>query len=283
VVDTTVPPSTHTAVSELGAQLRMYGHLLAGKIRSDWQYRTSFVLLLVSQVMVCGLDLAVIAVLFGTVDSLAGWSGLEVALLYGLGGVAFGLADVFVSQVEYVSSHVKAGTFDRFLLRPVWPLLQLSAGEFALRRTGRLPQPVVVLVVALVGTGIEWTPARVALVPLAVASGTAIFGGLWVITSSVAFWTVDTQEFANAFTYGGNHLTQYPLDMLGAWLRRLATFVVPLAFVAYLPAAYLLGKEDTVGLPAGAAFLAPVVAALLVLAARAVWRTALRHYRSTGT
>ena len=271
------------ALPEVGAQLAVYRHLLAARIRSDWQYRTSFLMLLLAQVLAAGLDLAVIAVLFARVDALAGWTAIEVALLFGLGGVAFALADLFASQVEYVSRHIKAGTFDRFLLRPLSPLLQLSAGEFALRRAGRLVQPVVVLAIGLAGAGIDWTPARMALVPVALASGTAMFAAVWVLTSSVAFWTVDTQEFGNAFTYGGNHLTQYPIDVLGPWLRRLVTFVVPLAFVAYFPAAYLLDKPEPLGAPAPVAFAAPVVALALVLAARAVWLSAVRHYRSTGS
>ena len=268
---------------ELRLQLRLYRRLLGARLRSDWQYRASFLLLLVAQAAVAGLDLAVVAVIFGRVDALAGWSVLEVALLYGMAGVAFSLGDLFLSQVEYASRHIKAGTFDRFLLRPVWPLLQLSAEEFAMRRAGRMLQPLVVLVVALAGAGIDWTPARAVLLPVALVSGTTIFGAIWVLTSSVAFWTVETQEFANAFTYGGNHLTQYPLDVLGPWLRRLATFVVPLAFVAYFPAAFLLGKRDPSGVPAEVAFLTPAVAAALVLAARATWTTAIRHYRSTGS
>jgi len=268
---------------EARVQLGIYLRLLAARIRSDWQYRTSFVLLLLTQTLVAGLDLAVIAVLFGRIDALAGWSALEVGLLYGIGGVAFALADLFASQVEYVAKHIKAGTFDRFLLRPMSPLLQLSADQFALRRSGRLVQPGVVLVIALAGAGIHWTPARFFLVPVAVASGTAVFSAIWVLTSSISFWTVETQEFGNAFTYGGNHLTQYPIDVLGPWLRRLVTFVVPLAFVAYFPAAYLLDKPDPLGAPVETALAAPVVAAILVLAARAVWLTAVRHYRSTGS
>ena len=75
---------------------------------------------------------------------------MEVALLFGLSGVAFGLADLLISQVETASRHIKAGTFDLFLLRPLPTLLHLSATEFALRRLGRILQPLVVLVVALV-------------------------------------------------------------------------------------------------------------------------------------
>jgi ABC-2 type transport system permease protein len=266
-------------VAEVRVQLGLYRRILAARLRSDWQYRTSFLLLLASQTVAAGLDLAAIVVIFGRVDALAGWSVVQVGLLYGIAGVAFAVGDLFVSQVEEASRHIKAGTFDRFLLRPVWPLLQLSADEFALRRVGKVLQPAAVLLIALARARIRWTPARAVLLPISLASGVVIFGAIWVITSSVAFWMVETQEFANAFTYGGNHVTQYPIDVLGAWLRRLATFLVPLAFVAYYPASYLLAKGTRVGL----AFLSPAVAAVLAVAAASVWRNAIRHYRSTGS
>ncbi|MGH9157079.1 MAG: ABC transporter permease [Acidimicrobiales bacterium] len=256
-------------MAEAMAALAVYRRLLAARVRSEWQYRTTFVLLLTSSVLVATFDFAVITVIFGQVDRLAGWSVEEVALLFGLGGVGFGLADVFIGQVDYAASHIKAGTFDQFLLRPLGPLLQLSAAEFNFRRFGRVLQPAVVLAIALTLVEVDWTVATAMMVPLAVVSGTAIFGAVWVITASMAFWTVDTQEFANVFTYGGNHLIQYPIDLLGAWLRRVTVFVVPLAFVAYFPS--------------GLAWLSPVVAATMVLLAGRVWTTAIRHYRSTGS
>lgn len=161
-----------------------------------------------------------------------------------MAGVAFGLADALVSEVEFASRHIRAGTFDLFLLRPIPPLLNLTATEFALRRAGRVVQPLVVLVVALVMAPIAWGIESVMLIPVAIVSGTVIFGAVWVVTSSIVFWTVESQEVASAFTYGGNVATQYPLDVLGAWIRRIVTFVVPLAFVAYLPAARILGRDD---------------------------------------
>lgn len=265
------------------ATVAIYRRLLGAKLRADLQYRTSFLLLLGGQVLVTVADLAGIAVIFGHVGALAGWTLLEVALLYALSSLAFGVADMFVSQAEAASRHIKAGTFDQFLVRPVGTLLQLSAMEFALRRVGRCLQPAVVLVISLAALDIDWTPGRVLLVPVTLASGVAIYGAIWVLTSSMAFWTVETQEIANAFTYGGNTLSSYPLDLFAGAVRRLVVFVVPLAFVAYLPAAEVLGKPLPLGLPPGIGWAAPAVAAGLVAAAGAVWRLAVRHYRSTGS
>ena len=263
--------------------LRVWRRLVGARIRADWQYRTSFFLFLLSQTLVACLDLAVVATIFSQVNMLGGWSGIEVALLFGLSGIAFGVADLLISAVENASRHIKAGTFDLFLLRPLPPLVHLSASEFALRRIGRVIQPLVVLIGALFLAPIDWSPETAVLVPVTLVSGTVIFGSVWVATSSISFWTVDSQEVANAFTYGGSLATSYPIDLLAQWLRRLLTFVLPLAFVAYFPAARLLDKDQPLGVTNAIAWATPLVAFLAVLGARAVWRLAVRHHRSTGS
>ncbi len=106
---------------------------------------------------------------------------------------------------------------------------------------------------------------------------------MWVVTSSISFWTVESQEVANAFTYGGSLATGYPIDVLGTWLRRILTFLVPLAFVAYFPAARMLGRDEPLGQPSAIAWATPLVAVASVLVARAVWSLAVRHHRSTGS
>jgi len=269
--------------SSRAAEFYAYRRLVGARIRSDWQYRTSFVLFLIGQTLVSVIDLAAIAVLFSQVDAIAGWSALEVALLYGFAAFSFGLADLFASEVELASRHIKAGTFDLFLLRPAGALVQLCASEFALRRIGRCLQPAIVLVIALPRVDIAWTPDKVALVPIALLASTCIWSAIWVLTSSIAFWTVETQEIANSATYGGQTLSHYPIDVFGTWLRRIVIFVVPLAFTAYFPVAYLLDKPQPYSLPHSLGWASPLVASVLALLASRVWRLAVRHYRSTGT
>lgn len=268
--------------SALAQAVGIYRRLVGARSRADWQYRLSFALLTLSQLLATSLDLLAIVVLFERVDTIAGWTLPEVLLLYGTAGVAFGLADLFVSPVERLSFHVRQGSFDQFLLRPIGPLLQLSADGFAVRRAGKLAQPVVVLIVAVAQVGVHWTIARAAMLAVTIVAGTIIFSAFWVATSAIAVWTVETQEVANAFTYGGSFATQYPLDILSGWVRRLA-LLVPIAFINYLPITWILRRPDALGLPGWARFLSPLVAGVLLLAAGGIWRAAIRHYRSTGS
>ena len=256
--------------------------LVGARIRADWQYRTSFLLFLVTQFLAAFLDIVVIVVLFTSVDRLAGWSVAEMAFLLGTASLAFGLADVFVSEVEFVAHHIRHGSFDRFLLRPVGPFLLLCGHEFAFRRTGKVLQAVIILAVAVTQVDVDWDVWRVAMVVQMVLTGFVIFGGIWVITSSIAFWAVEVREVANSFTYGGNFVAHYPMEIFGGWLRRLAT-IVPLAFVSYYPALWVLGREDPNGSPAWLRFAGPLVAGAVVLVARVVWASGIRHYRSTGS
>jgi ABC-2 type transport system permease protein len=144
-------------------------------------------------------------------------------------------------------------------------------------------QGTTVLVVSIVALRLAWTPARVGVFVMMLVCGTAIFSAIWVIASSLAFWIVEAGELMNSFTYGSSYATEYPLHVMTTWLRRFLTFVVPAAFVNYFPSLYLLGKTDPSGAPAWVRFASPVVAVVLVLLARVAWRTAVRHYRSTGS
>jgi ABC-2 type transport system permease protein len=270
-------------VGDVLESARLYRRLVGARIRGDFQYRTSFVLFTLSQFLITFLDFLAVLVIFGQVPALDGWSVDEVAFLYGVSGVAFNLADVFVSQVELLPERIRTGTFDQLLIRPVGTLLQLSTEEFALRRFGRVAQALLVLAVALARIDVDWNVGRVLMVPVMVASGALIFGAVWVAFSTVAFWATESREVVNSFTYGGNFLTQYPLSIYGQWIRRIFAVAVPLAFVNYLPALYVLGKDDPLGAPGVARFLSPVVAVAAVLGARWMWNVGVRQYRSTGS
>ncbi len=177
---------------------------------------------------------------------------------------------------------IREGTFDQILVRPLPSLFQVVASDFAIRRFGRVLQGLAVLAYALVALDIDWTPGRVLAIPLAIAAGTLIYGAVWVALATIAFWIIDAIEVVNAFTYGGSFLSQYPIGIFARWLRGLVVFVFPLAFVAYFPALYILDRDDTLGLPEGMRYLSPLVAVVAVVAAGAVWRNAVRHYRSAG-
>jgi ABC-2 type transport system permease protein len=266
-------------VAELG---RIYLRLIGARARSQLEYRTSLALQIVASALLTLLDFVMILVLFENVPELDGWSVQEVALLYGIAGIAFALTDLIVGHLDLFPQMIRDGTFDQILVRPLPSLLQVVASDFSLRRLGKILQALVVLIVALAAANIDWTIGRAVMVPLAIVSGVLIYTGVWIGLATIAFWIVDAIEFVNAFTYGGNFLSAYPITIFGRWLRNLVLFAIPIAFVAYFPALYILDRPDELGLPDALRYASPLVALLTVIVARLVWENAVRHYRSAG-
>jgi ABC-2 type transport system permease protein len=223
-----------------------------------------------------------VLVIFHNTSTLGVWSIREVAFLYALSSISFALTDLLIGHLDQFPQKIRDGNFDIVLVRPRGTLFQVIASDFALRRIARVLQGGIVLVYALSTLTVHWTVLRVLVLLVSVPSAIVIFSSIWVVGACIAFWTTDGGEFTNAFTYGGNFLAQYPVDILSAWLRRFLAYIVPLAFVAYFPALYILDKPDSLGLPRVFEFASPLVAALAALAAGSVWRFAVRHYRSAG-
>jgi viologen exporter family transport system permease protein len=264
-----------------GFAVRSYAAIAALWVRASLAYPTSFALLTVAGFLITGLDFVALWLMFGHLDTLGDFTLMQVALLYGASGVGLRVADLLIGSVERIGLYVRTGRLDQMMTKPVPLLVQICADDFSLRRFGQISQAVIVLAVAC--TAVEWTPLRVLVGISMVLSSGVIFFGLFVAFSCVQFWTTDASEFANAFTYGGNTMTQYPMTVFPREVVVALTFVVPVAFVNWYPCLYLLGEPDPYGLPSWFAVLSPVVAVLTLAVAAVAWRTGVRHYTSTGS
>lgn len=262
---------------------RVYPKLIGARLRGQMSYRTSFALQCLAQAIGQLTELAIILVLFNRVSALGGFSVQEVVLMYAIAGTAFGIADLVAGQLDELPTYIRTGTFDVLLLRPLSTLGQMMASDLHLRKVGRIVAGVAALVYALSHNDIAWSPFAVVLVVVAPVSGAVIFAAVWIVANSICFWVVDGQELANTVTYGSSAFTSYPATVYGPWLRRFFAFVIPGAFVAYYPSLALLDRPDPLGGPTLLGWISPLVAAAAAVVAGLVWRTAVRHYRGTGS
>ncbi|WUV77882.1 ABC transporter permease [Streptomyces sp. NBC_01477] len=252
-------------------------------MRSTMAYRTSFVMTALGNFAATGLDFVTIVLMFSHIHALGGFTLPEVAFLYGTASTSFGLADLLMGSMDRLGRRVRDGTFDTLLLRPVPVLAQVAADRFALRRLGRILQGGMVLGWALLRLDLDWTPLKVLLLPATLLAGAAIFCAVFVAGAAFQFWAGDAAEVQSSVTYGGNTMLQYPPGLFSRELVRGVTFVVPLAFVNWLPALRILGRPDPLGLPGWVDFLSPAVAVLCCALAGLAWRAGIRSYRSTGS
>jgi ABC-2 type transport system permease protein len=260
-----------------------YPRLVGAQVRSQVQYRTSFVMDLAGSTLFGIIDLVAVAVMFRVTPTLGTFTFRETFLMAGLSMAAFAVADLAVGNVGKLGFYVRTGQLDAMLIRPLSVLAQLAAVDFAPRRIGRVVLGAVTIVVAASAVHVPATPARLALLVVAPLAGGAIFGAVIVATAVVAFWWVESGEFASSFTNGGRDFTSYPMNVYSGVIRRLFAYLLGFAFVAYYPALALLGRPDPLGGPPWLGWLSPLVALAAAAAAALLWRMGIRRYRSAGS
>ncbi len=263
--------------------MNAYVALAKGQWRSVFSYRTSFAVDLLSNVLSSALDVVTVLVLFRATRTVGGFTLAEGLLVVSLSSLSFAAADLVVGNVDHLKTYVRSGTLDAVLVRPLRALPQLLLMDLPIRKGLRVLVGLAALIVALNLNDIPWDASRVVLVITAPVAGAVIFGAIFVISASTAFWWIDSGEVGSAFTYGGRDFTAYPVSVYAGWFRALFAYALGFGFVAYQPAVTLLGRADPLGLPAWTGFLSPLLALVATGVAALVWRAGIKHYRSTGS
>jgi len=264
--------------------LRLYGRYIGASVRAQAQYPGATLLLTAGHLAATAIEILGMFALFHRFGEVRGWSFGEVALFYGLINITFSIADILTRGFDvFGTEFVRTGAFDRVLLRPRSAALQLIGYEIRLSRVGRMLQGLAVVVLATELAPIHWEPAAVAIAVWAVAGGVALFAGILVLQATICFWTIESLEAVNVLTYGGVQAAQYPLNIYADWFRRVLTFGVPLACVAYYPVLAILKRPDPLGAPDWILPLTPLAGFAFLALSFLAWRAGMARYASTGS
>jgi ABC-2 type transport system permease protein len=217
--------------------------------------------------------------LFMRFGNIGDWSLERIMLVYALAVASFGLAELFFRGFDsFPWRLLRTGDFDRLLLRPRSLFVQVAAAFFHVHRLARVGGALFAVCWALSRMGVNLGAADYFLLLLALVGGTLTYGGVFVITSGVAFFTIQGLEWIYIFSNGSYQVTRCPFDYLPKALKGFFTFVMPMFIISYYPAAAVCGWGDYwkgfMALPAGLAFLTVSLG---------VWRFGVRYYKSTGS
>jgi ABC-2 type transport system permease protein len=264
--------------------LSLYGRYAVTSLRAQAQYPASTLMLTAGHCAATSIEILGVYAMFHRFGPVGGFSFGEAALFYALVNIMFSIADLLTRGFEvFGTEFIRTGAFDRVLLRPRAAALQLAGYEVRLSRLGRLLQALAVLILATGLVPIDWDARAIAIAVWAVAGGVALFAGILVLQATLDFWTVESLEVANVLTYGGVQAAQYPLNIYATWFRRLLTFGVPLACVAYYPVLAILKRSDPLGAPDWFLPLAPVAGFVFLALSFVAWRAGMARYTSTGS
>lgn len=264
-------------------QLRAGAILLGGALRAAAQYRADLLFSMIAGLVFQGSGFLTVWVILARFDAIAGWTISDMALLYGMRLFAHGMWVVLLNQLSQLTRYIREGTFDRFLVRPVNPLVQLMTTRIWFGPVGDLLGGAVLLGVAMTLVDVDWTPARIGFLVVALVGGALLEAGVQLGLSSTCFRFVKADQVRfttdQVFSMFGN----YPAKIFGGVGLWALTAVIPVVFVAYLPASVLLGHAGDTGLPAWLAYVSPLVGLAVAVVGYRIWMYQLRNYSGTGT
>lgn len=257
--------------------------LVRTSMASKIQYRADFIGGLAGIVVLNAANLLVITVLVYQFHTLKGWTVWQLIFLYSLWVLCHSVYSVFFLNVSALEDELVNGSFDQYLLRPVSPLLQFLGGEVQYLGFSDAFLGVAGLVLVYTHLGLNWTPWEFAFLFVSILSGATIEVSIALTLSSIAFWTVRSRSTIYVMSQFEGVIQQYPLGIFGKWFKIAVTVVLPVAFMNYYPALFLLHKNI---LGAGwewLKFMSPVVAVILLCVAGLVWRSGISRYEGTGS
>lgn len=263
--------------------LKLYLKYLRINLESQLQYKASFLMMAAGHFLITFIEFFGLWILFDRFGSIKGFNFEEAALFYGIIHMGFAICEGWTRGFDVFPKLVRSGDFDRILLRPRSTVLQILGQDIQLMRFGRFIQGFIVLVWSLTRLNISWTLGKTLLLIGAILGGNFLFSGLIVLQATLSFWSIQSLEIMNSFTYGGVQAGQYPISIYKPWFRNVLIYLVPIASVNYFPAMNILGKADPLGYPYWIGSMSPFVGLTFFILSLYIWQFGVRHYSSTGS
>lgn len=256
--------------------------LVSAAIRSELQYRANAVTTMMSGVLYQGAGFVTVWIIVARFNEIGGWSLSEISFLYGMRLTSHGVFYACFSQLFEADRVMLTGEYDRYLLRPMPPLLQLFTRKLRFNAFGDLLGGVALLFAAGFGLEVDWSPLALLYLAAAVIGGGLVEGAVQISLGSLSFRFLQTLAVRTTVNEVFNIYGNYPFSIFPRVLEYVLTFVLPVAFVAFFPASVILEREDSLHVAPELAAMAPLVGGALFLVALRIWRWQSRNYQSSG-
>lgn len=268
-------PVSHTLTSLMA--------LASASFRGGFQYRANAISSVISGMLYQLTGFFSVWIIVSRFNGIGGWTLAEITFLYGMRLCSHGIFYACFSQLFDIDRILITGEYDRFLVRPMPPLLQVFTRKLRVNCFGDMIGGIALLLTASFGVAVDWTPQAILFLILAVIGGALVEGSVQIALASLSFRYLNMMAVRLTVNETFNQYGNYPQSIFPRPLSLLLTFVLPVAFVAFLPASVILDRTDELRVSPVLASIAPLVGICLFLIALRIWRAQSRHYQSAGT
>jgi ABC-2 type transport system permease protein len=249
-------------------------------IMSRMEYRINFFI----QIFTVGLQMLFsvifIKTVFGFAGNIAGWNYYEALLIVGTYMIVEGLMWVTCAYLSGLARHVRDGTLDGLLVKPIDTQFLVSIWRGDAEDFTRIVSGVAVIIYALKHLDIAAGNLMINLFLYLILLFNAfiITYSINLFLKSINFWVTNAQALSG-FGFNITRMTQYPSDIFyHKIIKIITTFIIPLAFMATIPAKILAHGFDGKLIS-----LSIIVAAIFFFLSRKFFYFSLSKYESASS
>lgn len=259
--------------------IRLYKVFIAQFFKSLVQSKADFFIGLCGFFFTQITGIAFLYLVFDKIDVLGEWSLEQLIFIYGFAQIPRGIDHLFTDNIWLVAWRlVVNGKFDRYLLRPMNLFLQVIFEKLQPDALGELLVGTILLVMSLQKGIVIVDTAHILLFIVSAIAGAIIYTAVKLLFASFAFW-IKVSGPVLYTAYQMADFAKYPSEIYAKGVRFIITWIIPFAFVAYLPASYFLkpgvSAFATIGIEC-------IIAVVMFVIAYAVFTIGTRVYESAG-
>jgi ABC-2 type transport system permease protein len=218
--------------------------------------------------------LAALAIVYARTETLGGWTLGESIVLLGTYQIMSGVLATFIEpNVQWFAGQVRSGQLDDILLKPVSSIFLVSLGSCAPLGLSAVALGFVVLGAGFGELGVAPDAWSTLSWLVTITTGVILTWASRVLLAIIALWApaLELDVVYNALWQFG----RYPVTLYRQPFRFALTYVLPVAFIATIPARALIH-----GLPPLLLVVSSAIGAAAIGVVLAVWRAGLRRYTS---
>ena len=262
--------------------LRLYKVFISQFFKIILQSKIDFMMGLMGFFFTQIMGIMFLYLVFQQIPSLNGWTFDQLVFIYGFAQIPRGIDHLFTDNLWLVSWRlVINGDFDRYMLRPMNILFQIISERIKRDDLGELLVGTI-LVIRSINKGIVVVDAvHIVLFIVSIIAGAFIYTAIKLFFASIAFWIKISGPILQV-AYEMSDFAKYPTEIYAKAVKFVITWVIPFAFVAYLPASYFLGAGSFMGHSSLIIAVEAGIALIFCILAYIMFSVGIKNYESAG-
>ena len=258
--------------------MKLIGRYLSLHLKSSLEYRSSFILSVISQVLGMFVELFTVVSLFRKFGLLEEYNSYDLLLGFSTIWLGFSISEMFGRGFDQFSKVIINGNFDLLLIRPRSIYLSIFGTDMCYEKIGRVTLASIIFMYSANKVIHGFTILKLILLILMVLGAVTITMSVFIIGASLSFVTIEGLEAINIITNGTRQLGQYPMGIYKKFIRVFFTFIIPLTMVNYYPISYLKGDTNSI-----LYMLLPLYSLLMLFISMKIFKLSMGKYQSTGS